>query len=945
MSQINCRICSAAENLEKDRMKLLTLLLCCSLFAISFIGPSSEAASGKLAPRGATSSALTPASDFNLSDFGATGDGTTDDGPALQSALDALATAGGGTLFVPAGRYAINTPVHKDFKGLAASVSIVGVTSTTEVPPVNTFGDDLTRGLDLLSEFLPRTGEQAAAISISGLQSLLIRDVSFAGTPDIETDAAVTLVLADIAEAEIRHCEFYGLSSVVPGGSIILNVGSKLGVDQTVFLGSTANSGFNTPVIQNLSWKGVTVNRTIFADYGQRPDFYGKLGDSTPYSWIGVGDAAATGADSPRREVVIKDSFLDEGAVNGVTIIPQRFTASAKVDLVYISGIFMNVSNLQSSGTYISGVANVMIENSQFGWSHNADAAINLLEVGNAIVDRVKCLPEANRIRADWSTGKLSVVNSVYTYLDSESPNTCVITTSSEDDPAGYVREQFKMIAGREPDAAAHFYWSNRLLECAEEAICLANVKEALTAYLQTPPQPVFSISGTITDQNHAPLQNVLVSLTGSQTSVTTSDANGRYSFSVLGKGNYAVSPAKATYVFAPFARGFEQLSADQAADFEGTMQSLLEFSAATYTIAESERRIDVTLTRYGDTSGAAEVTYTGMDGSARQRSDVIPIIGRISFAPNEISKSFLVFITDDSIVEGNESLTISLSDLAGCTLGNNSTATLTIHDDDNGETSANPIDEAQFFVRQQYRDFLNRAPDADGLDYWAEQITNCGDDAVCVSEHRTNVSAAFFLSIEFQETGFLVYRLYKAAYATPPVHMGQFLLDTRAVGRGLVVGANGWKELLEVNKKALIEDFVERAEFIESYPSSLTPLEFVNQLNLKAGNVLTADETTLLALEFGGSTNSQDLAARARVMRLIAENQRLSARETNSAFVLMQYFGYLQRNPYDLPDSNLDGYLFWLQKLEEHRGDYQSADMVKSFLLSTEYRSRFGAP
>jgi hypothetical protein len=58
-----------------------------------------------------------------------------------------------------------------------------------------------------------------------------------------------------------------------------------------------------------------------------------------------------------------------------------------------------------------------------------------------------------------------------------------------------------------------------------------------------------------------------------------------------------------------------------------------------------------------------------------------------------------------------------------------------------------------------------------------------------------------------------------------------------------------------------------------------------------------------------------------------------------------MQYFGYLQRNPYELPDTNLDGYAFWLQKLESFGGDFRRAEMVKAFLLSAEYRSRFGAP
>ena len=77
----------------------------------------------------------------------------------------------------------------------------------------------------------------------------------------------------------------------------------------------------------------------------------------------------------------------------------------------------------------------------------------------------------------------------------------------------------------------------------------------------------------------------------------------------------------------------------------------------------------------------------------------------------------------------------------------------------------------------------------------------------------------------------------------------------------------------------------------------------------------------------------------------MVAESQTFTQRELNSAFVLMQYFGYMQRNPDDAPDTNLDGYYFWLNKLEQFGGDFRRAEMVKSFLVSTEYRARFGAP
>jgi hypothetical protein len=75
----------------------------------------------------------------------------------------------------------------------------------------------------------------------------------------------------------------------------------------------------------------------------------------------------------------------------------------------------------------------------------------------------------------------------------------------------------------------------------------------------------------------------------------------------------------------------------------------------------------------------------------------------------------------------------------------------------------------------------------------------------------------------------------------------------------------------------------------------------------------------------------------RAEVLRRVAENSEFSRREFNPAFVLMQYFGYLRRDP------DPSGYQFWLTKLNQFNGDFTRAEMVKAFITSTEYRSRFG--
>jgi Beta-propeller repeat/Domain of unknown function (DUF4214) len=251
-----------------------------------------------------------------------------------------------------------------------------------------------------------------------------------------------------------------------------------------------------------------------------------------------------------------------------------------------------------------------------------------------------------------------------------------------------------------------------------------------------------------------------------------------------------------------------------------------------------------------------------------------------------------------------------------------------------------NPIDDAQKFVRQQYIDFLNREPDPNGLTFWSNEITSCGSDLNCVDVKRTNVSAAFFLSIEFQQTGYLVDRLYLTSFARTP-KLPEFWPDTRQISAGVIVNSPGWEQVLENNKQAFVLAFVQRPEFLTAYPASMSADQFVNRLDTDAGNVLTSSERAQLVSILGATPG--DSAKRASAVRTVAENSILQQREFNKAFVLMQYFGYLQRNPDDFPDGDLSGYNFWLGKLNQFNGNFIDAEMVKAFISAGEYRQRFG--
>jgi hypothetical protein len=114
--------------------------------------------------------------------------------------------------------------------------------------------------------------------------------------------------------------------------------------------------------------------------------------------------------------------------------------------------------------------------------------------------------------------------------------------------------------------------------------------------------------------------------------------------------------------------------------------------------------------------------------------------------------------------------------------------------------------------------------------------------------------------------------------------------------------------------------------------------VEFVDALYRNAGITPMSAERQAAIDEFGGTTDTADQAARARVLRRVAENAAFARAEFRPAFVLMEYFGYLRRDP------DAAGFNFWLDKLNSFSGDYIRAEMVKAFINSDEYRQRFGS-
>ena len=238
-------------------------------------------------------------------------------------------------------------------------------------------------------------------------------------------------------------------------------------------------------------------------------------------------------------------------------------------------------------------------------------------------------------------------------------------------------------------------------------------------------------------------------------------------------------------------------------------------------------------------------------------------------------------------------------------------------------------IESPDYFVRQHYLDFLGREPDESGFNFWSNQILGCGGDAACIERRRINVSAAYFLSTEFQETGGLVDGLYRASYDRRPLY-SEFIPDAGTIAQDLIVGRPGWQQQLATNKAAFIDAFVNRAAFHAAY-DGLSSSDFMDALISHTG--VSFSDSDRAALVNGLSEGTM---TRAAALQRITESQQFVSAKRNETFVTMEYFGYLRRDPDD------SGYQFWLNKLNQFGGNFEQSEMVKAFINSGEYKARF---
>jgi uncharacterized repeat protein (TIGR01451 family) len=435
------------------------------------------------------------------------------------------------------------------------------------------------------------------------------------------------------------------------------------------------------------------------------------------------------------------------------------------------------------------------------------------------------------------------------------------------------------------------------------------------------------TISGRVTDSTTGGVSGVTVTLSGAQNATTQTDQGGNYLFTNLIAGNYVVTPSKDNYRFNPTNASINNLSGSQVANFVATAMTV-QFSAVFYSVGEGSSVGTFTVNRSGDTSGPATVQYATSDtaglaacgvvaGKASERCDYVTTIGTLSFAAGETSKTFSVPLIDDTWQEGFEDFRVTLSSPTGALLGSFSSALISITDNDGSPSTSNPIDGVEFFIRQMYKDILNRQPDSTGLQNWINTLAPCPNggfgEPPTSNCDRLHVAAGFFQSDEFLNRGYFAFRFYMVAFNQRPLY-SQFIPDMSQVG-----GPKSPAEE-EAAKVAYANAFVQRPAFMTRYPGlSGQPLAdaLLQTAGLPAGSY-----------QAGSQTNGQ-------ILRGIAQSQGALDKFLTEGTVSILYFGFQRRDPDTI------GYQNNVNTLNADPNNLRH--MIFIFIYSTEYRGRFG--
>jgi hypothetical protein len=354
--------------------------------------PADVALAAQYAPLGSTSDPIV----YNVRDFGAVGDNVTDDGPAVQAAVDAAKLTGGGVIFFPpsATPYRIATTVSAGIGQGIVSIVVEGAAATIR----------------------PTIGSAQNCFGFANLDMVEFRNLRFIGTAGATYDAYAVISIASCSIARISNCHFDSLlTQAASGGGIVRVDHTDLTIENTLFMGCGGHPSPLVPGLHVVNTKNLNVRQVRFFDVGT----LGAGRGSTP-AWIRVGPKLFAGTDAWKTSALtFENLWMDEGGLVGLQIDGGTTNPFESVTLDRVSG--NGSPNALGGGFFIDGVTRLEIFDCMYGYNTSTvNKALKLSNINTATVERMRAIALCNVIEAASTVGSLSIEDCTYTTLTTD---------------------------------------------------------------------------------------------------------------------------------------------------------------------------------------------------------------------------------------------------------------------------------------------------------------------------------------------------------------------------------------------------------------------------------------------------------------------------------------------------------------------------------------------
>lgn len=350
----------------------------------------------------ATSVALIREAPLNVKDaqFGAVGDDSANDAAAIDAVLAYAKTASDSEIYFPPGRYKIASPVAEEFLNEVTSLRIKGCGSASAL-------------------HIACTNTQTA-LEFGNLESLVISDLTFVGTPGPVQDAKKSLRFGFCEDVRLEGCEFYGLVSDAADGAVVEFVSGGLKLHDCHFRGCSASGGIGVPVVKGTENFAYFIARdTKFLDYGTLDGVsYSKPVDYQAAAWITMlGPTAAVDNALKSNVFVVEGCVFDEGAYRAVAADGNN--AYTRLPSVVVRDCAFNNNQIaDGAAVKLNFVEKALVEDCWVGWGTGTPPrhAIYANQVNDLTVNRLQTMGTTDNLTVGPNNVvNLRIRNSTYT--------------------------------------------------------------------------------------------------------------------------------------------------------------------------------------------------------------------------------------------------------------------------------------------------------------------------------------------------------------------------------------------------------------------------------------------------------------------------------------------------------------------------------------------------